>query len=114
VEDVADLKQHVQSLRHHIHGNGGLGLLRRVDVAEQEIDHFRGNFVEKGECRRNRVEDFNNVEREFKAVRDALAEMKDTRSSDKRMTITVIGVLSTSLFSAASLVVSILSQIGGK
>lgn len=42
MEDVAST---VQSLKHHIIGNGGKGILRRMDEAEQDIYHFRGNFV---------------------------------------------------------------------
>jgi uncharacterized coiled-coil DUF342 family protein len=113
MEDMADIKQHVQSLRHHILGNGGKGLLRRIDEAEQEIDHFRGNFVEKIECRNNRVTDFRQIEKEFAQVNAALKDLKDNRMDDKKMNLMVLGIVVTSITSVASLVVMVLSQTGG-
>ena len=108
MEDVDELRQHVQTLKHHIIGNGGKGILKRIDEAEQDIETIQGNFVEKGECRRNRVDDYRNIEKEFDVIKQSLKDMKETRSDDKRMNVVIIGILASSLLSAASLVITVL------
>jgi len=113
MEDALELKQEVQSLRHHVRGNGGKGLLVRMDDVEKEVDMIQGNFVEKGECRRNRVEDYRQVEKEFLVIQNALKEMKEERSGDKRMNVVIIGIVVSSLLSAGSLIISAIANLGG-
>src|SRR6056297_2635778 len=105
--DSEELKEKVISLSHHVIGNGGKGLIPRMDEAEKDIEVLETNKVDKLDCRRNRVEDYQNVEKEFKALKTALDELKKSRVDDKKLTIMVLGILASSLFSAASLAATV-------
>ena len=101
------LAQEIKSLRHHITGNGGKGILQRIAENETDIDFIRGNYVEKTECRNNRVTDYSNVEKEFQYIKNELKKITDTKQDDRRANLMIAGIIASSLFSAAGLFLAI-------
>jgi len=95
-------------LVHIVRGNGGKGLLSRMDEAEKENDFVRANFIDKTECQKNRVADYSNLESKLDHLQEQIERLYNYRVSDKRMTITMIGILVSASMSAISLFVRFL------
>lgn len=104
MEDVVELKHQVLSLRHHISGNGGKGILQRINDVEQKMDFFEGNFVDKGVCLQNRTTDFSANDRQYQEVLSKIEEFRQERRDDKTNKIMLWGILTSALLSLASLI----------
>lgn len=101
------VREWVLWLTHAIRGNGGKGILTRVNEIEQEHEFIRTNYVDKTECQKNRVADYSNLESKLESIREQVDKLYKMRVTDKRMTIAIVGIIASTTMSAISVIINI-------
>lgn len=102
------IREWVLWLLHSIKGNGGRGLMTRVDDVEKESEFLQVNYVDKKECLNNRTADYSKLELKIDALSKQLEKIDKKGLADKRMNIAIIGIVVSAGMSAASLFISVL------